>query len=207
MFCFHYATLGRNKKRRRCRRSNNIQRKIGEETILGELEKTRSAVRTSGPAAGPPHAFAHFVEPCGYAAASRFIFLAGGNPADPLVARTRRNVLPYAPDDGIGLNCFPKVRRQLVCRSVRNSFYFHVFRFSQYSKVGDFCSPGGALLARVRSLEKNTRFACVFLLVRSPGRKSNRLGNPWFSYSFLHGGNPVAFPPTHPSFESYPSRS
>jgi hypothetical protein len=51
-------------------------------------------MRATGPTARSAHPVIEFRERYFDAMTSRFRFLAGGNPADPLIARKRRNIFP-----------------------------------------------------------------------------------------------------------------
>jgi len=56
-----------------------------------------SAVRTAWPAARSAHSFLKFRAYSLNVLSSRFRFLDGDNPADPLIAREWRNILPFCP--------------------------------------------------------------------------------------------------------------
>ena len=56
-----------------------------------------SAVRTAWPATRPAHSFFQFRTYTLDVLPSGFWFLDGDNPADPLVAREGRNILPFCP--------------------------------------------------------------------------------------------------------------
>ncbi len=56
-----------------------------------------SAVRTAWPAARSPHSFLKFRAYPLDVLRSGFRFLDGDNPADPLIAREWRNILPFCP--------------------------------------------------------------------------------------------------------------
>jgi RNA polymerase sigma-70 factor, ECF subfamily len=61
-----------------------------------------SAVRTAWPATRPPHSFLEFRAYPLNVLPSRFRFLDSDNPADPFVARERRNILPFCSRNRIG---------------------------------------------------------------------------------------------------------
>ena len=56
-----------------------------------------SAVRTAGPATRPAHSLFEFRAYSLDVLPSGFRFLDGDNPADPLIAREWRNILPFCP--------------------------------------------------------------------------------------------------------------
>ena len=61
-----------------------------------------SAVRTAWPATRPAHSFLKFRTHPLDVLLSGFRFLDRDNPADPLIAREWRNVLPFCPCHGVG---------------------------------------------------------------------------------------------------------
>ena len=61
-----------------------------------------SAVRTAWPATRSAHSFFEFRAYPLNVLLSGFRFLDGDNPADPLIPREWRNVLPFCPSNGIG---------------------------------------------------------------------------------------------------------
>jgi hypothetical protein len=69
-------------------------------------------MRTTGPTAGPAHALAHLVKPDGDTAFSSYVFLSGGDPADPLVARQRRNVRPHLSCNRVRMDCILEICRK-----------------------------------------------------------------------------------------------
>src|SRR5690606_19951673 len=82
-------------------------------------------VRAARPAAGPPHALAHLVEPRFDPAPPRRLLLAGGDPADPFVARERRDVQPKRNRGRLGLDRLAKVRWQLMHRAAWKLLCLH----------------------------------------------------------------------------------
>lgn len=91
----------------------------------------RSAVRTAGPATRAAHSFLKF---CAYplnVLLSGFGSLHRDNPADPLVASERRNVLPFFPRRRIRNKSFPQIRRQTVYRARGDRLLSHRFHSLQ----------------------------------------------------------------------------
>jgi hypothetical protein len=58
---------------------------------------------------------------------SGFRFLDGDNPADPLIAREWRNVLPLCPRHRVRSEGFPQIRWNTVYRTRRDFFLAHEF--------------------------------------------------------------------------------
>src|SRR5689334_20005330 len=73
-----------------------------------------SAMRASGPTAGPSHAFAHLVDADLDAALSRLFFLGRRDPADPLIPRQRGDFGPEALRLGVGFDGSPEIGWKLV---------------------------------------------------------------------------------------------
>jgi hypothetical protein len=86
-----------------------------------------SAVRTARPATRSAHSFLKFRAYSLNVLSSRFRFLDGDNPADPLIAREWRNVLPFCPCNGIGNENLSQIRRYIVYRARRERFPVHGF--------------------------------------------------------------------------------
>src|ERR1700740_1886205 len=84
-----------------------------------------SAVRTAAPAARPAHSFLKFRAYSLNVLSSRFRFLDGDNPADPLIASEWRNVLPFCPRHGVGNENLSQIRPYAVYRSRREHFLVH----------------------------------------------------------------------------------
>lgn len=72
-------------------------RVVSEIGILQQSMWLRSAVRTARPATRPPHSFIKFRSYPLNVLPSGFRFLDRDNPADPLIAREWRNILPFFP--------------------------------------------------------------------------------------------------------------
>ena len=66
-----------------------------------EVRRPYSAVRTAWPATRPAHSFFKFRAYPLNVLPSGFRFLDGDNPADPLIAREWRNILPFCPCDRV----------------------------------------------------------------------------------------------------------
>jgi hypothetical protein len=64
------------------------------------------SVRTAWPATGPAHSFFEFRAYPFNVLPSGFRFLDGDNPADPLIAREWRDVLPFCPRGRVGKENF-----------------------------------------------------------------------------------------------------
>jgi hypothetical protein len=89
-----------------------------------------SAVRTAWPATRPAHSFLEFRAYPLNMLSSGFRFLDGDNPADPLIAREWRNILPFFPSNGIGNENFSQIRWYVVHRARRDRFLAHKFHFT-----------------------------------------------------------------------------
>jgi len=89
------------------------------------LADSFSAVRTAWPAARSPHSFLKFRAYSLNVLSSRFRSLHGDNPADPLIAREWRNVLPFCPCDGIGNENLSQIRRYIVYCARGDRFLSH----------------------------------------------------------------------------------
>ena len=66
-------------------------------------------MRATLPTARPAHAAAHLIEPYSDTMGSRFLFLCGSDPADPLVAREWRDIRPHAFHLSVRLDCPSKI--------------------------------------------------------------------------------------------------
>jgi len=71
-------------------------------------------MRAAGPAAGPPHTFLQLRADPLHVLSAGLRLLDREGPADPLVARERRDVLPLEPRRGVGQQGFAQVRRHRV---------------------------------------------------------------------------------------------
>jgi hypothetical protein len=85
-----------------------------------------SPMRTAGPAARPPHAFfelstqpLHMLSPC-------FGLFYGDGPADPFIARERRNVFPCDKCGLIGGKGFSQIRGDFVYDAARDCSFRHM---------------------------------------------------------------------------------
>ena len=101
-----------------------------------------SAVRTAWPAARSAHSFLKFRAYSLNVLSSRFRFLDGDNPADPLIAREWRNVLPFCPSNGIGNENLSQIRWYIVYCARGDRFLAHRFHFtslgSRYARMPRF---------------------------------------------------------------------
>src|SRR6516162_913326 len=70
---------------------------VGEGRWRIEVRRPYLAVRTAWPATRPAHSFLKFRAYPLNVLPSGFRFLDGDHPADPLIARERRNILPFCP--------------------------------------------------------------------------------------------------------------
>src|ERR1700686_736661 len=84
-----------------------------------------SAVRTARPATRPVGSFFKFRTYPLNVLPSGFRFLDGDNPADPLIAREWRNVLPFCPCNGIGNEHLSQIRRYIVYCARGDRFLAH----------------------------------------------------------------------------------
>lgn len=66
-------------------------------------------MRAPLPTTRATHPLAHLVESNRDTTLSRLLFLGGGDPADPFVARKRRNVLPNLTRSPVTLDRFAKI--------------------------------------------------------------------------------------------------
>ena len=89
-----------------------------------------SAMRTAWPATRPAHSFLEFRAYPLNVLPSGFRFLDGDNPADPLIARQRRNILPFCPSHRVRSEGFPQVRWNAVYRTSGDCFLAHGFHFT-----------------------------------------------------------------------------
>ncbi len=80
---------------------------------------------TARPAAGPPAAFFELRAHPFDMLPSGLIFLDGDGPADPLVARERRNILPRCQRLRVGNKCFFQIRRQFMHHAAGNLCFGH----------------------------------------------------------------------------------
>ena len=115
----------------------NLSRERLRASLSAHLEKFRlvrtffsladlfSAVRTAWPATRPAHSFFQFRAYPLDVLSSGFRFLDGDNPADPLITREWRNVLPFCPSSGIGNESLSQIRRYLVHRARGERFLAH----------------------------------------------------------------------------------
>ena len=94
-----------------------------------------SAVRTAWPAARSAHSFLKFRAHSLNVLSSRFRFLDGDNPADPLIAREWRNVLPFCPCHGVGNENLSQIRWYAVYRARRERFLVHRFSYHATSSL------------------------------------------------------------------------
>lgn len=110
-----------------CRDYSRIRWKV---PLNGEKPTTAltlriSAVRTPWPATRPAHSFlelrAHPLD----VLPSGLRFLHRNHPADPLIARERRNVFPFFPRRRIRKEGFAQIRRHAVHRASRDPFPCH----------------------------------------------------------------------------------
>ena len=88
---------------------------------------SRSAVRTARPATRPAYSFFKFRAHPLNVLPSGFRFLDGDNPANPLIAREWRNILPFCPRRRIRAENFSQIRRHTVDRASGDHFLGHEF--------------------------------------------------------------------------------
>ena len=89
-------------------------------------------MRTAGPAARPALAFPElFTRPLDMLSSCFGLFY-GDGPADPFIARERRDVFPCSERGLIGGKGFPLIRRDFVCHAAGDCFFRHAF-FLAYS--------------------------------------------------------------------------
>ena len=95
-----------------------------------------SPMRATGPAARAAHATNEFGEGFFDADVARFGFFAGGDPANPFVARERRDVRPRRSGRAVSRQRFPPVRRHFMHRASEN-FLGHEFIRKNWLAVWD----------------------------------------------------------------------
>ena len=96
-------------------------------------------VRTAWPATRPPHSFLEFRAHALDVLPSSFRFLDGDDPADPLIAREWRNILPPLPRHRIGNENLPQIWRYAVYRASGDRFPGHGFHStSSRNQSGEF---------------------------------------------------------------------
>jgi hypothetical protein len=95
----------------------------------GRAERPRnvSAVGTAWPATRPAHSFLKFRACSRNVLPSSFRFLDGEYPADPLIAREGRNVLPLYPCHRVRNENSPQIRWHMVYRATGDCFFAHEF--------------------------------------------------------------------------------
>jgi hypothetical protein len=86
-----------------------------------------SAVRTAWPATRPAHSFIKFRAYPLNVLPSGFRFLDGDHPADPLIAREWRNILPFCHCHRVRNENLSQIRRYTVYRARGDSFLGHGF--------------------------------------------------------------------------------
>ena len=86
-------------------------------------------MRTAWPATRPAHSFLEFRAYPFNVLPSGFRFLDGDNPADPLVAREWRNILPFGPRNGIGNENLSQIWWYIVYRARGDGFLGHGLHF------------------------------------------------------------------------------
>jgi hypothetical protein len=109
------------------------RRRYGYRRISAELRRRGaisladlfSAVRTAWPATRSAHSFLEFRTYPLNVLPSSFWLLDGDNPADPLIAREWRNVLPFCPSNGIGNENLSQIRWYIVYRARGDRFLAH----------------------------------------------------------------------------------
>lgn len=84
-----------------------------------------STVGTAGPATRPVHSCLKFCADALNVLPSGFRLLDGDNPADPLVAREWRNVLPLCKRSRVRNENFPQIRWQAVYRAIGDRPLYH----------------------------------------------------------------------------------
>ena len=106
--------------------------------------KPALAMRAPRPAARPPQAAVHFVEPDRDAALSGVVLLGRSDPADPLIARERGKVGPKISGPVIRSQRGPQISGQLMDRATRELWRLHV---SAVVSVGNLAllSPSGVI--------------------------------------------------------------
>ena len=84
-------------------------------------------MRTAWPATRPAHSFLKFRAYPLNVLPSGLRFLDGDNPADPLIAREWRNILPLCPRHRVRTEDFPQIRRNTVYSTRGDCFLGHGF--------------------------------------------------------------------------------
>ena len=120
--------------RRQVRHSEDL---VAEPPLeLSLITGTRwSAVRTAWPATRPAYPFLQFCADPLNVLPSRFRFLDGDNPADPLIARKWRNILPLCPRRRVRNENLSQIRWHTVHRARGNRFLAHRFHSTSLCNV------------------------------------------------------------------------
>ena len=84
-----------------------------------------SPVRAAGPAAGPAHPILQLAYRPFNMLSSGLVFLYESGPADPLVTRKRRDILPRRESRSVGSESLPQVLRHFVRRTCGDPFFDH----------------------------------------------------------------------------------
>jgi hypothetical protein len=87
------------------------------------------AMRTAGPATRPAFSVCQVLTHSLDTMASCFCFLGGGRPANPLIARERRDIFPCGPHLGRRNNGFPEIHRRFVHNAIGKIFSSHADAF------------------------------------------------------------------------------
>ena len=82
-------------------------------------------MRAAGPTTWPPHPLAHFIKTDHDTAASGFRLLGRRHPADPLIARKRRDIRPHILRDGVRLDRLSQIRWRFMNRAGLDNFFGH----------------------------------------------------------------------------------
>jgi len=82
-------------------------------------------MRASGPTTRSAHAFTHFIKPDNDTMIARFIFLRGGYPTDPLIARERCDVRPHKLHLRVSLNSLTKICGEFMGNMLSNVIFCH----------------------------------------------------------------------------------
>lgn len=112
-----------------------------------------SAVGASWPAARTPHAVVHLIYPDLDAAPTGGILLGRSHPADPLVARQRREGRPEIPGGDIRLDRPSEISRQLMHCAVCEFLHWHTSKrvgFRSPSKTRHYLNWRGSRFGRKR---------------------------------------------------------
>ena|SRR6266566_3013458 len=99
-----------------------------------------SAMRTAWPATRPARSFLKFRAYALNVLPSGFRFLDGDNPADPLIARERRNVLPFCPCGRVRNENVSQIRWYTVDRASGDRFLGHGFHSTSLRNPLGLCS-------------------------------------------------------------------